>query len=219
VAMKNLAADFGKKNGMTVAVVPTNPANFMKDMTGAQFDVVAAAAVTLAELNEADQLQAASRKPLARTGIGVAVKEGAAKPELSTVTAFKKAVTEAKSFVYSDPATPNGSGVIVQHILTNAGLSEAMKTKGHLAGLGPGREGIAKGEYDMGLFNISEALAPGVVLAGPVPAPLQQYTDYDVAILKSAPAQKEAAAFARYISAKAQSRIWTDAGLEQAAPH
>jgi molybdate transport system substrate-binding protein len=218
VALKNLIADFDKKSGNTVTLVPTNPANLLKDMASAPFDVVCAASVSIEEFDDAAMLQPNSRKPLARTGIGVAVKEGTQKPDISNVAAFKRALLAAKNIVYSDPTVANASGAQAQHILVNAGLLDAIKSKSVQAGLGPGREGIAKGDYEMGLFNVSEALAPGVVLAGPVPAPLQQYINYDVAVLKTAVQKKSAADFISYVTAKSTGEKWRAAGLEQLPP-
>jgi len=218
VAMRNLAEDFNKQTGNHVTITATNPANVAKDLAAGQFDLIAAAVPSMAEFDETGKLQAGSRARLARTGIGIAVKEGAPKPDVSTVTAFKKAVMGAKNIIYTDPLTPNASGAQTQHILTNAGLLDAVKAKGLQDGLGTGRERIAKGEYEMGFFNVSETLAPGVALAGPVPAPLQLYLNYDVAVVKTAAAKTEADAFAKFITAKAAENRWKTAGLEQLAP-
>ncbi len=215
VAMRNLAADFERQTGNHVTITPTNPANVDKEMAATQYDVIAAATPTMAELDESGRLQVGTRSAVARTGIGIAIKQGARKPDLSTVSAFKKAVHEAKSIIYTDPATPNASGANTQHILTNAGLLDEVKKKGLQDGLGTGREKIAKGEYEMGFFNVSEALAPGVELAGPVPAALQQYIAYDAAVLKSAPDRTGAEAFLRFINSKASAERWKAAGLEQ----
>jgi molybdate transport system substrate-binding protein len=218
VAMRNLAEDFNKQTGNHVTITNTNPANVGKDLAAGQFDIVAAATPTIAEFGETGKLQPGTRAAIARTGIGIAVKEGAPKPDLSTVSAFKKAVMGAKNIIYTDPSTPNASGANTQHILTNAGLLDTVKAKGKEDGLATGRERIAKGEYEMGFFNVSEALAPGVVLAGPVPAPLQQYLNYEAAVLKTAGAKNEAAAFTKFISAKTAGERWKSAGMEQLTP-
>ncbi len=218
VAMRSLAQDFEKQTGNHVTVTATNPANVEKELASGGYDVIAAATPTLAELDEGGRLQTGSRNQIARTGIGIAIKQGAPKPDLSTVTAFKKAVRDAKNIIYTDPATPNASGANTQHILTNAGLLDEVKRKGLQDGLGTGKERIAKGEYQMGFFNVSEALAPGVELAGPVPAPLQQYIAYDAAVLKSAPDKDGAAAFVKFIASKGETARWKSAGLEQLNP-
>ena len=213
-AMRPLAADFEKQTGNKVTIVSVNPALVAKELAGGQFDVIASAVPSMAEFDETGKLQPGSRMPIARGGIGIAIKEGAPKPDLSTIAAFKKAVMDAKNIIYTDPTTPNASGGNTQHILANAELLDLVKKKGLQEGLAPGRERIAKGEYEMGFFNVSEAVAPGVVLAGPVPAPLQMYLYYDVAVLKSAAAKTEAGKFAKFIVARPAAARWAAGGLE-----
>jgi molybdate transport system substrate-binding protein len=215
-ALTALVNDYELKTGTKVTITAVNPALIGKEMATTRYDVVAAATPAIAEMADGGNLlEPKSVRPLARTGIGIAVKAGAPKPDVSTVTTFKTAVKNAKSIIYTDPSVPNASGAVTQHILTNAGLLDIVKAKGKQDGLGPGREKIAKGDYEMGFFNVSEATAPGVVLAGPVPAPLQQYTNYEVALMKDAPNAKDAAAFVRFLTSKAASTRWTQAGLEQ----
>jgi molybdate transport system substrate-binding protein len=180
--LKLIGADFTKQSGSEVNFTFTSPANLKTVLAGSGFDVIIVAAAFVEELDKAGGLQAGSRVKAARVGIGVGVREGAPKPDLSTPDAFKKAIMAARNIIYTDPATPNGSGVVTMRILAAAGLTDAVKAKGRQEGLGPGRELIAKGEYEMGLFNMSEVTVPGVVLAGPIPAPLQDYTKYEGAV-------------------------------------
>ena len=128
-----------------------------------------------------------------------------ASADVSTSDAFKKAILAARNIVYTDPATPNGSGVVTMRILAAAGLVDVVKGKGTQSGLGPGRELIAMGEYEMGLFNITEITMPGVVIAGPVPAPFQDYTNYDGAVMANSANKSVAGAFLKFISRKSVS--------------
>ena len=213
-AMTPLGADFTKQSGNQVNYTFTNPANLKKILGEGQYDVIIAAAPSIDELDKSGGLQAGSRVKAVRVGIGVAVREGAPKPDLSTPDAFKKAIMAARNIVYTDPATPNGSGVVTMRILAAAGLADAVKAKGKQEGLGPGKALIAKGEYEMGLFNISEATIPGVVVAGPVPAPLQDYTNYDAAVLSGAASKDAAAAFLKYVTGKPAATTWKAAYID-----
>jgi molybdate transport system substrate-binding protein len=213
-ALKPLGADYGKQGGDQVTYMFTNPANLKKVLGEGQYDVIIAAAPSVEELDKAGGLQAGSRVKAVRVGIGVAVHEGAPKPDVSTPDAFKKAITAARNIVYTDPATPNGSGVVTMRILAAAGLMDAVKAKGKQEGLGPGKELIAKGEYEMGLFNISEATIPGVVVAGPVPAPLQDYTNYDAAVLAGAANKDAAMRFLKYVTGKPAAATWKAANID-----
>jgi molybdate transport system substrate-binding protein len=213
-ALKPLGADYGKQGGDQITYMFTNPANLKKVLGEGQYDVIIAAAPSVEELDKAGGLQAGSRVKAVRVGIGVAVREGAPKPDVSTPDAFKKAITAARNIVYTDPATPNGSGVVTMRILAAAGLMDAVKAKGKQEGLGPGKELIAKGEYEMGLFNISEATIPGVVVAGPVPAPLQDYTNYDAAVLAGAANKDAAMRFLKYVTGKPAAATWKAANID-----
>jgi hypothetical protein len=73
----------------------------------------------------------------------------------------RKAIMEARNIIYTDAATPNGSQIVTMRILAAAGLVDVVKAKGKPSGLGPGRELIANGEYEMGLFKIIEITLPG----------------------------------------------------------
>jgi molybdate transport system substrate-binding protein len=213
-ALKPLAADFTKETGHQVNFTFTSPANLKKTLSEGTFDVIVAAASSVDELDKSGGLQGGSHVKVGRVGIGVAVREGAPKPDVSTPEAFKKAILAARNIVYTDPTTPNGSGAVTMRILTEAGLVDAVKAKGKQDGLGPGKELIAKGEYEMGLFNASEATAPGVVLAGTVPAPLQQYSNYDGAVMSNAATKDAAAAFVKFVSSKAAAERWKAGGAE-----
>jgi molybdate transport system substrate-binding protein len=211
--LKPLGVEFGKQ-GDQVNYTFTNPANLSKVLADGKFDLIIAAAPSVEELGKSGGLQAGSMVKAVRVGIGVAVKEGAPKPDVSTPEAFKKAITAARNIVYTDPSTPNGSGVLTMRILAAAGLVEAVKAKGKQDGLGPGKELIAKGEYEMGLFNISEATIPGVVVAGPVPAPLQEYTTYDAAVMANAANKDGAAAFLKFVTGKDAAATWKAALID-----
>jgi len=213
-ALEPIAADFTKATGNPVKFTFTNPANLSKTLSEGKFDAIIAAASSVSELDKSGTLAAGSHVKVTRVGIGVAVKEGAPKPDLSTPDAFKKAIMSARNIVYTDPSTPNGSGVVTMRILAAAGLVDVVKAKGKQAGLGPGKEMIAKGEFEMGLFNASEATAPGVVLAGTVPAPLQQYTNYDGGVMGNAAAKDAAATFIKFATGKEAAPRWKAGGAE-----
>jgi molybdate transport system substrate-binding protein len=212
--LQPIAADFTKASGHQANVTYTNPAMLKQVLAEGKFDVIIAAVPAVEEIEKAGGLQAGTRVKAGRVGIGVSVRAGTPKPDVATPDAFKQAVTKARNIVYTDPAPPTGSGVVTMRILTAAGLVDMVKGKGRQEGLGPGKELIAKGEYEMGFFNVSEAEAPGVVLAGPVPGSLQQYTVYDAAVLAGTSAKDAASAFIKYVTDKAAAERWKAGGAE-----
>jgi molybdate transport system substrate-binding protein len=215
--LERLGADFIRENGGQINYTVTSPANLNSVLAGGQFDVIIAAAASVEELERSGGLQAGSRVKAVRVGIGVAVREGAPKPDLSTPAAFKRAIQAARNFVYASP-TPNGSGVLTIRILTAAGLVDALNAKGKQGGLGAGKELIARGAYEMGLFHISEAAMPGVVVAGPVPVPLQEYSHYDAAVMAGAANQDAAASFVKFVTGKSAVAVWKAASVDAIQP-
>ena len=162
-----------------------------------------------------------SRLRLANTGIGVAVRAGAPVPNLSTPDAFKQALLAAKSVVYGDPALPNQSGEKAEQILAKAGLLDALKGKLRITpGQAEGQDLIAKGEVEMGLYNLSEIPeGKGLKIAGPVPAPLQLATTYEGALMSDGAVPEAARAFIRFLAEPDARAKWIAAKLVPLADH
>ena len=124
-----------------------------------------------------------SRTNLARVGVGVMVKSGANKPDISTVDAFKKAVLAAKSISFIDPASGGSSGIYVEKLLERLGISDQVKPKEKLKQGGYVADYIESGEAELGIHQISEILPhAGVTLVGPLPKEIQNYTVYAAGI-------------------------------------
>src|SRR5687768_10972189 len=126
VALTALAEDYKKATGNTVTYTFTNPAMLAQTLAMGSFDAIVAPTPAMAELDAAGRLER-GRARLARTGIGIAVREGAPKPDLSTPEKFRAVLLAAKNVLYTDPTTPNGSGVLTVAILTEAGLLDAVR--------------------------------------------------------------------------------------------
>jgi molybdate transport system substrate-binding protein len=137
-------------------------------------------------------------------------------PDISTADAFKKTLIAAKSIGVGDPAVPNGSGVVIQRILAASGIMDTIKPKVKVVGLDPGQEMIAKGEIELGLMNASE-VRTFVKFGGPVPAPLQDYTNYEAALTTKAAASGAALALAQFVGSQAAAQHWKAARMESAA--
>ena len=162
-----------------------------------------------------------SRVRLANTGMGVAVRAGAPLPDLSTPEAFKQALLMAKSVVYGDPTLPNQSGEKAEKILAKAGVLDALKPKMRIVpGQADSQAMIAKGEIELGLYNISEIPEDkGLKLAGPVPAPLQITTTYEGGVMSDGAVPLAARAFIHFLSSPDARAKWLAAKLEPLADH
>jgi molybdate transport system substrate-binding protein len=217
IAMKTIAADFTKETGNQVSFTGVSPGQVEQRIkAGEVYDLVITATASAQEFEKEGRWIPGTRHPLARVGIGVAVREGT-KVDLSTVESTRKALLDAKSITYSDSKTGGLSGANAQKVLANLGLTDAVKAKTKFSSgdLANAQAPIANGEVELGLFNLSEIpRAPGVVRAGPVPAAVEVYIDYDSAIPKTNTAPQAALALLEYFHRPAARAVWDKAGLE-----
>jgi molybdate transport system substrate-binding protein len=121
-----------------------------------------------------------TRVDLVKSSIGIAVKSGAPKPDISSADAVKRALLDAKSVAYSDSA----SGVYVSsEMFAKLGIAEAMKGKASMIPATPVGEIVAKGEAEIGMQQISELKpVPGIDIIGPLPDELQKVTVFSAGI-------------------------------------
>lgn len=153
--------------------------------SGELWDLVIAPPATLAALAKDNRIDPASVMPLARVAIGVAVRQGSPKPEIGTVEQFKAAVLAARSPAFIDPKAGGSSGIYLDGLFQRLGISEALRGKAVLVPGGLVAERLTTGEADLAIHQISEILpVKGVELVGPLPASIQNYTDYSAAIVR-----------------------------------
>ena len=133
-------------------------------------------------MQKSNVIVAESRRPLARTGVGVAVHESAPVPDISTPEAFKRLLLSAKSIVMIDPARGT-SGKHLVEVYQRLGVTEAIKSKMQYGQGGTIVTPVGEGKVELGLHQISEILpVKGVRLVGPLPEALQKWTLYTAAI-------------------------------------
>lgn len=161
-----------------------------------------------------------SRTDLGRTVTGVAVKEGAVAPDISTPEAFKQALLNARSVAYTDPKAGGSSGTFFAALLEKLGIADAVAKKAVLGKRGfEVAESIAAGEAEIGTTFISEILTvKGVRVVGPLPGALYNVNTYTAAIPAGCSARDGAAALLRALTNPAHATRWTAAGLEPAFP-
>lgn len=113
----------------------------------------------------------ASQTPLASVALGVAVKKGMPKPDISTPDAVKRTLLAAKSITYPDPAVGGAAAVTFEAMIKKLGITEQLQPKIKLATSGPaGFESTAKGDIEFGVGFVSEMVNPGIDIAGELPA-------------------------------------------------
>jgi molybdate transport system substrate-binding protein len=216
-AVRNLAADFAKDTGHRVIFTVAAPAVVtQKIKDGEVFDAVIVSEPAMDVLDRDGIVNPESRVRLAKAGMGVAVRDGAPVPDLSTPEAFKQALLAAKSIVYGDPTLPNQSGEKAEKILRLAGILDALRPKLQIVpGQAASQELIAKGAVEMGLYDVSEIPeGKGLKLAGAVPAQLQIVTTYEGGLMTDGAVPQAARAFIRFLAEPEARAKWLAARLE-----
>ena len=141
---------------------------------GEAFDLAILTGPLIDDLIKTNKIAADSRKDIARAGVGIAVRKGAPKPDISTPEALKRTLLNAKSVVYAEGGA---SGTHFLSVLQKLGIAEEMKAKKQLVANPSPIEVVAKGEAEIGVRLTSEILAvSGADLVGPLPGDLQNYT-------------------------------------------
>ena len=171
-------------------------------------DMVVITSEVAEQLRGGPKLDFSRARPIARVGIGVAIHEKAAVPDIRTVEAFKNTLLAAKSVVYIDPRVGT-SGKHVAEILQRLGIAEQVNRKATLGQGGYITEPVGRGEIELGIHQISEILpVKGVKLAGPLPAELQKFTVYVAVPVTSSSRQQGISEFLNHLtSAEARERL------------
>lgn len=167
-------------------------------------------------LERAGAFRAGTKVDLARVGIGMVVREGAPKPDISTPDALRQALLKAHSIAHPDPKGGGFAGAQIDRMFDKLGIADQVRPKVVLMyAFTGGVATIAKGGAEIGLFNISEILpVKGVTLVGPLPAELQSYIVFSGAIHVRSSAPEAATAYLRALSAPDARAAWSAGGFE-----
>ena len=178
-----LVPEFEKKTGHRVTIENDTAGGLARRLSdGEYFDVVVMPPAPMTPLL-GSKLVESSVKPLARVGIGVAIKQGASVPDISNVDAFKRSLLAARAIAYTDPASGGTAGTYLSKLFEKMGIAAELKPKSVLVKGGLAAEKIVSGEAEIALQPTSELLAvPGVVLVGPIPLEVQTYIIYAGAV-------------------------------------
>jgi molybdate transport system substrate-binding protein len=164
------------------------------------------------------QVIAANQTIVASVAVGVAVKAGAAKPDISTPEAVKNMLLRAQAISYPNGATGAGAGLSFDATLRQLGIYDAMQPKIKIASGGAGAmQLLAKGEVDVGLTYITEIIPePGVEVVGPLPSEISTPTALVAFISAHAKAPDAAKALVTFLSSAEAAATYRRAGLDPA---
>ena len=214
-------AAFARSSGHTVVYVSDTTGALQKRLAaGEKADLIVVTSTAMDTLQKENRVVQGSRVDLARALIGVAVRAGAASPDLSTPDTFKAALLKARSVSYVNPASGGTSGTYFEGLMQRMGITDAMKAKIVYRTQGSEvADAVAKGEAELGITFTSE-LQPnqGVKVAGTLPAAIQLPTIYSAAISTAAGNGDAARAFLRTLAGAEGRAAVKMAGLEPLGP-
>ena len=211
--MPELAAGFEHTSGhkLRISYASTN-ALMGRIKAGESADLVMLLGLGLYELARQGKVAPESCTELATSGIGVAVRPGAPRPDIGSSQAFRCFLLNARSVAYTATGT---SGVHFRSVIERLGIAEPVKAKARILPGGLVGEVVARGEAEIGIQMVSEILAvSGVELLGPLPPELQSTTVLSAGVFIGAGQTEAARALLRYISTPASARVLKANGLE-----
>jgi molybdate transport system substrate-binding protein len=210
-----LGPDFERASGHRL-VVSYDPAKIMlrRIAAGESADLAILGQAAIDTLTEQGKIDADSRRTLGRCGVGIAVRAGAPKPDISTVDALKRALLETKSIAYT---VEGASGMHFAGLIERLGIADQVKAKARTQPGGLTAELVASGDVELAVQQIPELLAVrGVDLVGPLPQQVQSISVVAAGIFAWTPERKAAQALLDFLMTPASTRVFRAKGLEPA---
>lgn len=196
--VSDLAPAYEKLTGHSVVVRFEQAAAMnQKINSGAPADIAALQPEQIDVFIKEGKMVAGTKTNFAAAGVGVAVKTGASRPDISTVDAFKASMIGAKSIGYSQ----GGSGLIAAKVMEKLGIADQLKAKTKFINGLPVAEAVAKGDVEVGLQQINVIIpVAGADYIGPLPKELQDTVQFAAAVLSVSKQKELARAFLNFIA-------------------
>ena len=215
--LPELAESFRRESGHTVTLAFATAGEVERRLVaGETVDLVVVTDIAAEKLIGQGLVPQGARSIIARVGVGIGVREGAAKPDIGSSEALKQTLLSAKSVTYPDPARGGASGIHFNTVIERLGIAEPIKQKAVL-GANPDFVcvAVAKGEVEMCVHQISEIMpVKGVTLVGPLPKDVQRVTTFAVAVSARAAQAEAARAFLAFVSRPDFKAALAKAGLD-----
>jgi molybdate transport system substrate-binding protein len=211
-AYLELLPDFERASGHRVTNTWVPSVQMMNRLKGGETtDVVILSDAALAELMQAGIV--AERFPLARSGIGVAVRAGAPRPDIASSNALKRAVLSATSVVYST----GPSGIYLANLFERLGIAPQIRDKVRQVQGEPAGAVVARGEAELGFQQMSELLpVSGIDIIGPLPPEIQEITVFSAGLHAQVQAPDATRALIAYLKAPHAAPVIRRKGMEPA---
>ncbi|MDB5810460.1 MAG: transporter substrate-binding protein [Betaproteobacteria bacterium] len=213
-AYLELVPQFERTSGHKVATRWIPGVDLLKRVKeGEASDLVIMQAKDIEELIAADRIVPGSRVDLATSAVGIAVKAGAPRPDISSADAVRRALLAAKAISFST----GPSGVYMLELFEKLGIANEMKAKSRQIKGEPSGAAAARGETELAFQQVSELLpVPGIDLIGSLPAEIQRITTFCAGMQKSARELVAAREWLAFIKSPAAADAIRKSGMEPA---
>jgi molybdate transport system substrate-binding protein len=208
-----LGPRFERASGHKVLIQFGSTPQLIKQVTaGAPFDLGVVPVDVLKDAAARERFASSPSTDIARVGYGIAVRAGAPKPGIGTPDALKQTLLNAQSIAF---VPESAAGAYVSKVFERLGIGDAMKAKTKTqaapAQIAPA---VARGEAELGVFLVNVLVAPGVELAGPFPAELQQELIFTAAAATDTKEAEAAKAFITFLTTPAAAAVIKAKGMK-----
>jgi len=212
----DLAAAYAKQTGKKVAVTSVGMGSIVRAVKTANpaADVMMLPFELMSSLSLDGGVVAGTFFPLGRSEMGLAVKAGAAHPDISTLEKFAEALRSAKLVMRSNPA----GGSMVAKVIEDKVIKrpELAGVRSQVSTNGEGGQALARGEGDMAIQAICEIYPhKEIELVGPLPREFGAWIDMATAVSARSARREDAAAFIQYLLRPESGKEWNSKGLER----
>jgi len=213
-AYLELVPAFERESGHTIATRWIPGVDLLKRVKeGESSDLVIMQAKDIDALIAAGRITAGSRVDLATSGVGIAVRAGAPRPDVSSADALKRALLAAKAVAFST----GPSGVYILELFERLGIAAEIKTKSVQIKGEPSGAAVARGDAEIAFQQVSELLpVPGIDFIGPLPSEIQRITTFSAGLQKSAPEPAAAQTWITFLTSTAAASALRKSGMEPA---
>ena len=213
--LPDLAAAFTKETGKKIGIVTVGMGTIVDEMgkRNPPPDVIVLPFQLMTTLSLEGGVMPGTMLPLGRNRMGLAVRAGAPKPDISTIEKLAVALKGAKAVMRSNPASRTMVATLIDDVLKRpefAGVNAPASTNGE------GGQALARGEGDMAIQTISQILPyKEIELVGPLPKELGAWIDTTIAVSSRAIHPEDARAFIKYLLRPESTKVWKPKGLER----
>jgi molybdate transport system substrate-binding protein len=212
--LEELAPAFERQTGNKVVVEYGLAAVLKRQIEGgAPYDLAILTSAGIDDLAKQGKVDAGSRAAIARSGVGIGIKKGAPRSDISTPDALKQTLLAAKSISW---AKEGQSGIYFAGLLERMGIAEQMKPK-----IVPAAQGsevgklVVEGKAQYGVILVNELMAvPGVEVLGPLPEALQSYTAFSAGVASGSKSAKAAQELIRFLTSPSSAAVFKAKGQQ-----